>query len=89
MGVDWGRWVNISYVHTIIFFIFLYKNNFIIVSRDKLNLINLKFFSRKIFIFVFIIFCFGWNPKTLLTEDVASFPGYRIPYKVIKDVFIN
>ena len=89
MGVDWGRWVNISYVHTIIFFIYLYKNNIIILSREKLNLINLKFFSRKIFIFVFIIFCFGWNPKTLLTEDVASFPGYRIPYKVIKDVFIN
>ena len=89
MGVDWGRWVNISYVHAIIFFIYLYKNNFIIVSRDKLNLINLKFFSRKIFIFAFVIYCFGWNPKTLLTEDVASFPGYRIPYKVIKDVFIN
>ena len=89
MGVDWGRWVNISYVHTIIFFIYLYKNNFITASKNKLNLINLKFFSKKIFIFIFIIYCFSWNPKTLLTGDVASFPGYRIPYKIIKDVFIN
>ena len=89
MGVDWGRWVNISYVHSIIFFIYLYKNNFITISKNKLNLINLKFFSKKIFIFIFIIYCFGWNPKTLLTGDVASFPGYRIPYKIIKSVFIN
>lgn len=89
MGVDWGRWVNISYVHTIIFFIYLYKNNFTTISKNKLNLINLKFFSKKIFIFIFIIYCFGWNPKTLLTGDVASFPGYRIPYKIIKSVFIN
>jgi len=89
MGVDWGRWVNISYVHTIIFFIYLYKNNYISTSKKKLNLINLKFFSKKIFVLIFIIYCFGWNPKTLLTGDVASFPGYRIPYKIIKDVFIN
>jgi hypothetical protein len=32
----------------------------------------------------FVIYCFGWNPKTVITGDVASFPGYRIPYKVFK-----
>jgi len=37
--------------------------------------------NRKTFIIFFIIFSFGWNPKTTLTEDVASIPGYRIPYK--------
>ena len=89
MGVDWGRWVNISYFHAIIFFIYLYKNNYITITKDKSNLINLSFISKKIFIFLFIIFCFGWAPKTLLTGDVGSFPGYRIPYKVIKMVFIN
>ena len=31
----------------------------------------------------FIVFCFGWNPKTTMTGDVASFPGYRIPYKTL------
>mgnify|MGYP001273585272 CR=1 FL=1 len=86
MGVDWGRWVNISYVHTIIFFIYLYKEKYIVISKNKLKLINLEFLSKKIFVFIFIIFCFGWNPKTLLTGDIGSFPGYRIPYKIIKTI---
>ena len=87
MGVDWGRWVNISYVHTIIFFIYLYKEKYIIISKNKLKLIHLNFLSKKIFVFIFIIFCFGWNPKTVLTGDIGSFPGYRIPYKIIKTIF--
>ena len=41
----------------------------------------------KIFVIFFIIFCFGWNPKTVITGDVASFPGYRIPVKVINKIF--
>ena len=88
MGVDWGRWVNISYVHAIIFFIYLYKNKFLIALK-KSNIISLKFFSKNMFILLFVIYCFGWNPKTLLTGDVASFPGYRVPYKIFKLVLMN
>ena len=33
---------------------------------------------------LFIIFAFTWNPKTVITGDVASFPLYRIIYKFIK-----
>ena len=43
-----------------------------------------KKIDKKIFIFLIIFYCFGWNPKTVMTGDVASFPGYRIPYKTIK-----
>ena len=89
MGVDWGRWVNICYVHTIILFIYLYKNNLLNISNQKLEFINMKFISKKIFVILFIIYCFGWNPKTLLTGDVGSFPGYRIPYKTIKIILEN
>ena len=39
------------------------------------------------FVILFIIFCFGWNPKTVMTGDIASFPGYRIPVKVINKIF--
>ena len=46
-----------------------------------------KFTKGKMFVVFFIIFCFGWNPKTVMTGDVASFPGYRIPVKVINKVF--
>ena len=88
MGVDWGRWVNISYVHAIIFFIYLYKNKFLIALK-KSKIVSLKFFSKNMFILLFVIYCFGWNPKTLLTGDVASFPGYRVPYKIFKIVLMN
>ncbi len=84
MGYDWGRWVNISYVFSIISFIYIYKNNLINLSEKFLNNKIFKKVNKKIFIFIFIIFCFGWNPKTVITGDVASFPGYRIPYKALK-----
>ncbi len=89
MGVDWGRWVNISYVHAIIFFIYLYKDNFLINSENTIKLTSLNFFSKKMFLLLFIIYCFGWNPKTVVTGDVASFPGYRVPYKIFKSIFLN
>ncbi len=86
MGYDWGRWVNISYVFSIITFIYIYKNKLIILSENFLNNKYIKKIRKKTFIFIFIIFCFGWNPKTVITGDVASFPGYRIPYKALKIV---
>tara|TARA_B100000965_G_scaffold402863_1_gene429745 strand:+ start:355 stop:1554 length:1200 start_codon:yes stop_codon:yes gene_type:complete len=84
MGYDWGRWVNISYVFSIISFIYIYKYNLITLSEKFLNnklFVNIK---KKTFIFIVIFYCFGWNPKTAITGDVASFPGYRIPYKALK-----
>ena len=86
MGYDWGRWVNISYVISIISFIYIYKNNLIILSEKFLSNKLLKNINKKIFIFIIIFYCFGWNPKTAITGDVASFPGYRIPYKVLKTI---
>ena len=84
MGGDWGRYVNILYVFSIIFFISLYKNNLILLDKNKLKINFINKFSKRIFIIIFIIFCFGWNPKTVITGDVASLPGYRIPYKFFK-----
>ena len=84
MGYDWGRWVNITYVILAITFFKLLER-----SKLKINYKNLKneFLYKirgKTFIIFFLIFCFGWNPKTVITGDVASFPGYRVPYKVFK-----
>jgi len=84
MGYDWGRWVNISYVFSIISFVYIYKYNLITLSEKFLEnkiFVNIK---KKTFIFIVIFYCFGWNPKTAITGDVASFPGYRIPYKALK-----
>ena len=87
MGYDWGRWVNISYVIFALIVFSLLKN-----EKINLNIVLLKqnFLYKikgKMFVILFIIFCFGWNPKTVMLGDVASFPGYRIPVKVINKVF--
>ena len=87
MGYDWGRWVNISYVFSIITYVYLYKNNLIILDKIKIKNNFIAKLNKKYFIFLFIIFCFGWNPKTVMTGDTASFPGYRVPYKVFKILY--
>ena len=85
MGYDWGRWVNISYVFSILFFFNLYKKKLIDINNSFVEEKNFKLFeNKKIYIVFVIIFCFGWNPKTVISGDVASFPGYRVPYKVFK-----
>ena len=84
MGYDWGRWVNISYVFSIISYVYLYKKRKIFISENKIQNNKLNKVSKKIFVLFVVIYCFGWNPKTVITGDVASFPGYRIPYKVFK-----
>ena len=82
MGYDWGRWVNISYVFTFIFYFYLLNKKYLNIE-NKMNSNFIMTLNKKLFIFIFIFFCFGWNPKTVITGDVASFPGYRIPYKTI------
>lgn len=84
MGLDWGRWVNIMYVVLALIYFKLLNDNHIDLDYEKLK--NTFFYKIKFktFIVFFVIFCFSWNPKTVITGDVASFPGYRIPYKVFK-----
>ena len=64
-----------------------YFENFInkIPNLKSLAKVN----NKKLFIAIFIIFCFGWNQKTAITGDVASFPGYRIPVKIINKILFD
>ena len=89
MGYDWGRWVNISYVFANLFYFYLYKNNLISLNIIYPSILKKILNNRRLFIIVFIIFCFGWNQKTAITGDIASFPGYRIPVKIINKVLFN
>ena len=90
MASDWGRWVNIAYFFSFSFYFFLLKENIIKISgditKDKfVSLLN----NKKIFIIFFIIFSFGWNPKTQIKGDVGSKPFYQIPRKAIKILYRN
>ncbi len=86
LGYDWYRWVNVGYFFSAILFYYLYKNNLIEFDNYKKKKFVKILDNKKIFIAIFIIYCFSWNPKTVMTGDIASFPGYRIPYKIFKIV---
>ena len=86
MGLDWGRWVNIMYVLLALIYFKLLKDNHVVLNYKNLKNTIFHKIKSKTFIVFFIIFSFSWNPKTVITGDVASFPGYRIPYKVFKTI---
>jgi hypothetical protein len=84
-GYDWGRWINITYSFSILFYFYLIKNEIISNNLNLKNFIWNKILKRKILTsFLLVIFAFSWNPKTVITGDIASFPIYRIPYKMFK-----
>ena len=83
MGSDWGRWVNITYTFSVLFYFYLLKNKLIDLDYKKSKKLFFNL-SKPFLVVFFIIFSFGWNPKTSLVGDVASLPGYRVPYNFIK-----
>ena len=88
MMSDWGRIVNIFYTFSIISFIYLYRKKFLIISDKIQNNILAKLLNKKkIYIIFFIIFSFGWNPKTSLVGDVGTNPLWKIPYNASKKIF--
>ena len=88
MGYDWGRWVNISYTLSLLTFLYLYKKNIIIINFETLKKSKLNLLSMKNFSLIFIIYCFTWSPKTVITGDIGSFPLYRAVYKIYKTFLI-
>ena len=82
---DWGRWINISYTLSLLTYIYSFKKNFIITNYKSINFSILK--NKFILILSFIIFSFGWSPKTLMNEDVGSIPIYRKSLIIINYYF--
>ena len=85
MMTDWGRVVNMFYTFSILTILYLYKKNQIKIEKKITENFFIKISKKKkLFILIFIIFSFGWNPKTSIVGDVGSKPGYQIPKKIIK-----
>ncbi len=90
MMTDWGRVVNMYYTFSILTFLYLFKKNYLQLNQlYKQNFFVKLFKTKKLLIFFFIIFCFGWNPKTSIVGDVGSKPGYQIPRKALKIIYFK
>ena len=68
-------------------YIFLLKNNLIKIDQKKLAKNIFVNLSNKIFFSLFIIFCFCWNPKTVMRADIATNSFYKIIYNSSKKIF--
>ena len=84
---DWGRVVNMIYTFTILTYIYLVKNNLVIIDKKIVIFDNFYIHKKKIFIFLFIIFAFFWNQKTAMTGDISTNSLYKIIYNTSKKVF--
>ena len=85
MMTDWGRVVNMYYTFSILTFLHLYKKKLLKINKKIFKNFFVKILKKKNYlIFFFILFSFGWNPKTSIVGDVGSKPGYQIPKKIIK-----
>ena len=60
MGADWGRYLYISYMSSLVLVIFLIKNNIFVQSKE-INIKDNKIFSKIIFISLIIVYGFGWS----------------------------
>ena len=88
IGSDWGRWIGMLISFSTYFYFFLYKNKYIEVDFSKISK-RVNFFKdkKKIIIFIFIIFSFGWNQKTSRNADIATNPLWKVPYNTSKNIF--
>tara|TARA_Y100001970_G_scaffold222445_1_gene273586 strand:- start:5865 stop:7136 length:1272 start_codon:yes stop_codon:yes gene_type:complete len=87
-GLDWGRWIHILYSLSALLYFYLLKNDLISNKFEIQNTIWEKIFEKKIIlIFVFYIFAFFWNPKTVITGDIATNTLYKIVYNSSKKIF--
>ena len=87
-GHDWGRWVHIQYSMSILLYLYFVKHKTISENLNDNFYINFLIKRKKFLIVVFFIFAFYWNPKTLITGDIATNSLYKIVYnssKIIVD----
>ncbi len=87
--LDWGRVTNIVYTISVLLYFFLLKNKYIYTVQSKIySSINNFLNNKNYYYFIFFLYCFCWNIKTLFSEKIGSFPIYRILTKSIK-ILIN
>lgn len=84
---DWGRIVNMIYTFSLLTFLYLLKNNLITLNKKIFYFDNFYNNKKKIFIILFYIFAFCWNPKTSVTGDIATNSLYKVIYNSSKKIF--
>ena len=82
ISFDWGRYLNILYIFSVLTLIFLLEIKKIQIEKTRLFIfINqlIKNKSKLYFLYIyFFLYLFSWHPKVILTDDIGSLPYLRI-----------
>ena len=82
ISFDWGRYLNILYIFSLLTLIFLIKIKKIQIEKTRLFIfINelIKDKHKLYFLYTYFFFyLFSWHPKVILTDDIGSLPYLRI-----------
>ena len=87
IGYDWGRYLNILYIFSLLTIIFLIKINIVNISKSNFSkfLQNLRYKKKNlIFYLLFFSYLFLWNSKAIMSDDLGSLPYIRIIDNVIE-----
>ena len=83
LGADWGRYLHISYMSSLIFTFFCIKNNIFLINKNSTETEKRKPF-KYILILVLIIYSFGWTVPICCEKEFK--PGLL---NAIKNIKIN
>tara|TARA_B110000971_G_C19912210_1_gene455084 strand:- start:417 stop:923 length:507 start_codon:yes stop_codon:yes gene_type:complete len=81
IGYDWGRYLNILYVFSLLTIIFFIKKKIIDITKDNLNKFLkdlIKDNKKKLIFSLFFLYLFSWNAKAIMSDDIGSLPYIRI-----------
>ena len=86
IAYDWGRYLNILYIFSLLTIIFFIRKKIVDESKSNLSkfLYNIHQKRKKIFYLLFFSYLFLWNPKALMSDDLGSLPYVRIVDKIIE-----
>ena len=86
IAYDWGRYLNILYIFSLLTIIFFIRKEVVDESKSNFSkfLHNLHQRKKKLFYFLFFSYLFLWNSKALMSDDLGSLPYVRIIDKVIE-----
>tara|TARA_B100000029_G_scaffold495166_1_gene559847 strand:+ start:173 stop:1393 length:1221 start_codon:yes stop_codon:yes gene_type:complete len=80
MGADWGRYMYIAYMSSLIITLFLLKNNILI--QKKITFFNFTI-SKPLFVIIIFIYCFGWTVPICCEKNFK--PGFA---KVVERIIL-
>lgn len=71
LGADWGRYLHIAYMSSLIFTFFCINNKIFNYKNEKISLKN-NLFTRIIFMVALFVYCFGWTVPVCCEKNFKS-----------------